>query len=140
MFLHSSPIFRDGSCHHTSVLSSVSASYKGISDLTSRFEFTSRYNDIARDLDANLAEADMESFRTEDIHALLMTANLPHDAIIDDRTHDVSMELNPSANTVREYEDRFKEKLILLMIDKIKGGPFVKFIHYCINSLFLLLH
>ncbi|XP_037301973.1 uncharacterized protein LOC119192251, partial [Manduca sexta] len=30
----------------------------------------------------------MESFRTEDIHALLMTANLPHDAIIDDRTHD----------------------------------------------------
>lgn len=111
MFLHSSPIFRDGSCHHTSVLSSVSASYKGISDLTSRFEFTSRYNDIARDLDANLAEADMESFRTEDIHALLMTANLPHDAIIDDRTHDVSMELSPWANTVREYEDRFKEKL-----------------------------
>lgn len=68
----------------------MSASYKGISDLTSRFEFTSRYNDIARDLDANLAEADMESFRTEDIHALLMTANLPHDTIIDDRTHDVS--------------------------------------------------
>lgn len=89
-FLCFSPIFRDGSCHHTSVLSSVSASYKGISDLTSRFEFTSRYNDLARDLDANLAEADMESFRTEDIHALLMTANLPHDTIIDDRTHDVS--------------------------------------------------
>ncbi|KAG6441303.1 hypothetical protein O3G_MSEX001714 [Manduca sexta] len=87
-FLDYNPIFRDGSCHHTSVLSSVSASYKGISDLASRFEFTSRYNDLARDLDANLAEADMESFRTEDIHALLMTANLPHDAIIDDRTHD----------------------------------------------------
>lgn len=87
-FLDYNPIFRDGSCHHTSVLSSVSASYKGISDLTSRFEFTSRYNDLARDLDANLAEADMESFRTEDIHALLMTANLPHDTIIDDRTHD----------------------------------------------------
>ncbi|XP_063827434.1 uncharacterized protein LOC135076878 isoform X5 [Ostrinia nubilalis] len=88
-FLDYNPIFRDGSCHHTSVLSSVSASYKGISDLASRFEFTSRYNDIARDLDANLAEADMESFKTEDIHALLMTANLPHDAIIDDRTHDL---------------------------------------------------
>ncbi|KAL0881698.1 hypothetical protein ABMA27_001500 [Loxostege sticticalis] len=87
-FLDYNPIFRDGSCHHTSVLSSVSASYKGISDLASRFEFTSRYNDIARDLDANLAEADMESFKTEDIHALLMTANLPHDTIIDDRTHD----------------------------------------------------
>lgn len=90
--LFSSPIFRDSSCHHTSVLSSVSASYKGISDLASRFEFTSRYNDLARDLDANLAEADMESFKTEDIHALLMTANLPHDTIIDDRTHDVSHE------------------------------------------------
>ncbi|XP_061704734.1 uncharacterized protein LOC133516041 isoform X7 [Cydia pomonella] len=87
-FLDYNPIFRDGSCHHTSVLSSVSASYKGISDLASRFEFTSRYNDIARDLDANLAEADMESFKTEDIHALLMTANLPHDTITDDRTHD----------------------------------------------------
>ncbi|XP_045767408.1 uncharacterized protein LOC123868813 isoform X9 [Maniola jurtina] len=82
------PMFRDGSCHHISVLSSVSASYKGISDLTSRFEFASRYKDIARDLDANLAEADMESFKTEDIHALLMTADLPHDAIIDDITHD----------------------------------------------------
>ncbi|GBP26059.1 hypothetical protein EVAR_20074_1 [Eumeta japonica] len=88
-FLDYNPIFRDSSCHHTSVLSSVSASYKGISDLTSRFEFTSRYNDIARDLDANLAEADMESFRTEDIHALLMTANLPRDAgLHDDRPHD----------------------------------------------------
>ncbi|XP_038217436.1 uncharacterized protein LOC119836219 isoform X3 [Zerene cesonia] len=83
-FLDYNPIFRDGSCHHTSVLSSVSASYKGIGDLTSRFEFTSRYNDIARDLDANLAEADIESFKTEDIHALLMTANLPHD----DRAND----------------------------------------------------
>ncbi|OWR48210.1 hypothetical protein KGM_211590 [Danaus plexippus plexippus] len=80
------PMFRDGSCHHISVLSSVSASYKGISDLTSRFEFTSRYKDIARDLDANLAEADMESFKTEDIHALLMT-DLPRD-VIDDVTHD----------------------------------------------------
>ncbi|XP_068625405.1 serine-rich adhesin for platelets isoform X3 [Battus philenor] len=87
-FLDYNPIFRDSSCIHTSVLSSVSASYKGISELTSRFEFTSRYNDIARDLDANLAEADMESFRTEDIHALLMTANLPRDAIVDDRSHD----------------------------------------------------
>lgn len=77
------------------MLSSVSASYKGLGDLTSRFEFTSRYNDLARDLDANLAEADMESFRTEDIHALLMTANLPHDTIIDDRTHDVSVAFVP---------------------------------------------
>ncbi|XP_060802339.1 uncharacterized protein LOC106137672 isoform X2 [Amyelois transitella] len=87
-FLDYNPIFRDSNCHHTSVLSSVSASYKGISDLASRFEFTSRYNDLARDLDANLAEADMESFKTEDIHALLMTTNLPHDTIIDDRNHD----------------------------------------------------
>ncbi|KAH9639423.1 hypothetical protein HF086_002112 [Spodoptera exigua] len=108
-FLDYNPIFRDGSCHHTSVLSSVSASYKGISDLTSRFEFTSRYNDIARDLDANLAEADMESFRTEDIHALLMTANLPHDTIIDDRTHDVSINFSQLA---------IIEILILLMVGK----------------------
>ncbi|XP_050665210.1 uncharacterized protein LOC126965602 isoform X3 [Leptidea sinapis] len=86
-FLDYNPIFRDSSCHHTSVLSSVSASYKGIGDLTSHYEFSSRYNDIARDLDANLAEADIESFKTEDIHALLMTANLPHD-VIDHRAND----------------------------------------------------
>ncbi|XP_050563031.1 uncharacterized protein LOC118269872 isoform X21 [Spodoptera frugiperda] len=107
-FLDYNPIFRDGSCHHTSVLSSVSASYKGISDLTSRFEFTSRYNDIARDLDANLAEADMESFRTEDIHALLMTANLPHDAIIDDRTHDSNPRGEMFASISSSLMERFR--------------------------------
>ncbi|CAH0583066.1 unnamed protein product [Chrysodeixis includens] len=107
-FLDYNPIFRDGSCHHTSVLSSVSASYKGISDLTSRFEFTSRYNDIARDLDANLAEADMESFRTEDIHALLMTANLPHDTIIDDRTHDSNPRGEMFASISSSLMERFR--------------------------------
>ncbi|XP_072929170.1 uncharacterized protein [Epargyreus clarus] len=105
-FLDYNPIFRDSSCHHTSVLSSVSASYKGISDLTSRFEFTSRYNDLARDLDANLAEADMESFKTEDIHALLMTANLPHDTIIDDRTHDC----NPRGEMFASISSSLMEK------------------------------
>ena len=29
------------------------------------------YDDLARNLDANLAEIDMESFRTADIHTLL---------------------------------------------------------------------
>ncbi|KAM3967086.1 LOW QUALITY PROTEIN: uncharacterized protein ACR2FA_011936 [Aphomia sociella] len=107
-FLDYNPIFRDSSCHHTSVLSSVSASYKGISDLAARFEYTSRYNDIARDLDANLAEADMESFKTEDIHALLMTANLPHDTIIDERTHDSNPRGEMFASISSSMMERFR--------------------------------
>ncbi|KOB74641.1 Iporin, partial [Operophtera brumata] len=107
-FLDYNPIFRDGSCHHPSVLSSVSASYKGISELASRFEFTSRYNDLARDLDANLAEADMESFRTEDIHALLMTANLPRDTIIDHRTHDSNPRGEMFASISSSIMERFR--------------------------------
>ncbi|XP_065216209.1 uncharacterized protein LOC135842599 isoform X2 [Planococcus citri] len=42
---------------HTSILSSLCTSYG--------------YNDMARDLDANLAQVDMEDFRTEDIHSFL---------------------------------------------------------------------
>ncbi|CAG4945311.1 unnamed protein product [Colias eurytheme] len=102
-FLDYNPIFRDGSCHHTSVLSSVSASYKGIGDLTSRFEFTSRYNDIARDLDANLAEADIESFKTEDIHALLMTANLPHDDRVNDSNPHGEMFASISSSMMEKF-------------------------------------
>lgn len=48
---------------HPSVLSSLSASYTQ-DDL-------GYYNDLARNLDANLAEVDMESFRTADIHTFL---------------------------------------------------------------------
>ncbi|XP_014368150.2 uncharacterized protein LOC106718534 isoform X1 [Papilio machaon] len=107
-FLDYNPIFRDSTCHHTSVLSSLSASYKGISELSSRFEFTSRYNDLARDLDANLAEADMESFRTEDIHALLMTANLPHDVIADDRTNDSNPRGEMFASISSSLMERFR--------------------------------
>jgi hypothetical protein len=33
----------------------------------------SYYDDMARNLDANLAEVDMEDFRTEDIHSILTT-------------------------------------------------------------------
>ncbi|XP_055373798.1 putative uncharacterized protein DDB_G0282133 isoform X2 [Condylostylus longicornis] len=55
--------YRDGVAHQ-SVLSSLSASYNGIGEL-------SYYEDLAKDIDANLAEVDMESFRTEDIHSLL---------------------------------------------------------------------
>ncbi|XP_022127260.2 uncharacterized protein LOC111001624 isoform X6 [Pieris rapae] len=102
-FLDYNPIFRDGSCHHNSVLSSVSASYKGIGDLTSRFEFTSRYNDLARDLDANLAEADIESFKTEDIHALLMTTNLP-----DDRTNNSNPHGEMFASISSSLMDKFR--------------------------------
>ncbi|XP_033336769.2 uncharacterized protein LOC117226503 isoform X2 [Megalopta genalis] len=56
--------FRDGGLHiHPSVLSSLSASYTR--------EDLGYYDDLARNLDANLAEIDMESFRTADIHTLL---------------------------------------------------------------------
>ena len=48
---------------HPSVLSSLSASYTK-DDL-------GYYDDLARNLDANLAEVDMESFKTSDIHNLL---------------------------------------------------------------------
>ncbi|XP_014214011.1 uncharacterized protein LOC106643406 isoform X3 [Copidosoma floridanum] len=57
--------YRDGGLHvHPSVLSSLSASYTK-DDL-------GYYDDLARNLDANVAEVDMESFRTADIHTLLM--------------------------------------------------------------------
>ncbi|XP_043267782.1 uncharacterized protein [Venturia canescens] len=56
--------YRDGGLHvHPSVLSSLSTSYTQ-DDL-------GYYDDLARNLDANLAEVDMESFRTADIHTLL---------------------------------------------------------------------
>ncbi|XP_012243538.1 uncharacterized protein LOC117162758 isoform X3 [Bombus vancouverensis nearcticus] len=56
--------YRDGGLHvHPSVLSSLSASYSR--------EDLGYYDDLARNLDANLAEIDMESFRTADIHTLL---------------------------------------------------------------------
>ncbi|XP_055923720.1 uncharacterized protein LOC129954080 isoform X2 [Eupeodes corollae] len=55
--------YRDGVTHQ-SVLSSLSASYNGIGEL-------SYYDDLAKNIDANLAEVDMESFRAEDIHSLL---------------------------------------------------------------------
>lgn len=51
---------------HQSVLSSLSASYNGIGEL-------SYYDDLAKNIDANLAEVDMESFRAEDINLLLST-------------------------------------------------------------------
>uniref|UniRef100_A0A6P4EVU0 Serine-rich adhesin for platelets isoform X2 n=1 Tax=Drosophila rhopaloa TaxID=1041015 RepID=A0A6P4EVU0_DRORH len=57
--------YRDG-CGgmQRSVLSSLSASYNAMGDLY-------YYEDLAKNLDANLAEVDMESFRAEDIHSLL---------------------------------------------------------------------
>ncbi|XP_076673106.1 uncharacterized protein LOC143371620 isoform X3 [Andrena cerasifolii] len=56
--------YRDGGPHvHPSILSSLSASYSR--------EDLGYYDDLARNLDANLAEIDMESFRTADIHTLL---------------------------------------------------------------------
>ncbi|XP_018328369.1 uncharacterized protein LOC108739128 isoform X2 [Agrilus planipennis] len=65
--------YRDGSTnHHTSILS-LSEAYGGngvVQGGDIRY-----YDALAKNMDANLAEADMESFRTEDIHALL--TNLP---------------------------------------------------------------
>ncbi|XP_044730714.1 uncharacterized protein LOC123293839 isoform X2 [Chrysoperla carnea] len=59
--------YRDSSSNlqHVSVLSSLCTSYTG-DDL-------GFYDAMSKNLDANLAEADMESFRTEDIHSLLTT-------------------------------------------------------------------
>lgn len=48
------------------MLSSLSASYNGIGEL-------SYYDDLAKNIDANLAGVDMESFRAEDINRLLMS-------------------------------------------------------------------
>lgn len=56
--------YREQQLQHQSILSSLSASYSGIGEL-------SYYEDLAKNIDANLAEVDMESFRTEDIHSLL---------------------------------------------------------------------
>lgn len=58
--------YREGGVIHQSVLSSLSASYNGIGEL-------SYYDDLAKNIDANLAEVDMESFRAEDINLLLST-------------------------------------------------------------------
>lgn len=55
--------YRDGVTHN-SILSSLSASYNGIGEL-------SYYEDLAKNIDANLAEVDIESFRAEDINTLL---------------------------------------------------------------------
>ncbi|KAG5887717.1 hypothetical protein JTB14_020019 [Gonioctena quinquepunctata] len=55
-----------GTNHHTSILS-LPESYEA-GDIN-------YYDVFSKNMDANLAEADMESFRTEDIHALL--TNLP---------------------------------------------------------------
>lgn len=55
--------YRDGFTHQ-SVLSSLSESYNGIGEL-------SYYEDLAKNIDANLAEVDMEHFCAEDIHSLL---------------------------------------------------------------------
>ncbi|XP_055677760.1 uncharacterized protein LOC129786646 isoform X2 [Lutzomyia longipalpis] len=58
--------YREG-VPHQSILSSLSASYNGIGEL-------SYYEDLAKNIDVNLAEVDMESFRAEDINSLL---NIP---------------------------------------------------------------
>ncbi|XP_045478169.1 uncharacterized protein LOC123683260 isoform X2 [Harmonia axyridis] len=59
--------YRDGGTNHHTSLLSLPESYEA-GDLN-------YYDAFAKNMDANLAEADMESFRTEDIHALL--TNLP---------------------------------------------------------------
>ncbi|CAG2063634.1 unnamed protein product, partial [Timema podura] len=60
--------YRDGSSaphlhHHASVLSTSYPCH----------EPAPYYDDLAKNLDANLAEVDMEDFRTEDIHSILTT-------------------------------------------------------------------
>lgn len=48
--------YRENHHHATSILSSLSASYE-----------VGRYDDLARDIDSQLAQVDMEDFRAEDI-------------------------------------------------------------------------
>lgn len=66
--------YRDG-VQHQSILSSLSASYSGIGEL-------SYYEDMAKNIDANLAEVDMENFRSEDIHSLLKLQQQQQNSII----------------------------------------------------------
>ncbi|XP_049276989.1 uncharacterized protein LOC125760669 isoform X1 [Anopheles funestus] len=67
--------YRDGVTTHQSILSALSASYNGIGEL-------SYYEKMAKDIDANLAEIDMESFRKEDINSLLTA--IPSQLRLDD--------------------------------------------------------
>lgn len=66
MILRNNCSYRENNVTHQSVLSSLSASYNGIGEL-------SYYDDLAKNIDANLAGVDMESFRAEDINLLLST-------------------------------------------------------------------
>lgn len=66
MILRCNFSYRENNVTHQSVLSSLSASYNGIGEL-------SYYDDLAKNIDANLAGVDMESFRAEDINLLLST-------------------------------------------------------------------
>lgn len=76
--------YRDGITHQ-SVLSSLSASYNGIGEL-------SYYEDLAKNIDVNLAEVDMESFRTEDIHSLLANTATKANASKSKRQLDLMMD------------------------------------------------
>ncbi|XP_055617552.1 uncharacterized protein LOC129762945 [Toxorhynchites rutilus septentrionalis] len=60
--------YRDGITHQ-SILSALSASYQGVGEL-------SYYEDLARNIDANLAEVDIDSFRAADIHSLLSAVEI----------------------------------------------------------------
>lgn len=60
--------------HQVSVLSSLSESYaRGLLSSGVDGKSCGLYDDLARNLDANLAEVDMENFCAEDIHSLLNT-------------------------------------------------------------------
>ncbi|XP_076253104.1 uncharacterized protein LOC143191665 isoform X4 [Rhynchophorus ferrugineus] len=86
--------YRDGgSNHHTSILS-----------LPESYEAGDNYYDaLAKNMDANLAEADMESFKTEDIHALL--TNLPPMC-----TDHLSQETNRQGESYAEVSGSMMEK------------------------------
>lgn len=56
--------YREGGIAPQSILSSLSTSFNGLAEM-------SYYEDIAKNMDANLAEVDMESFHAEDIHSFI---------------------------------------------------------------------
>lgn len=101
---------------HQSVLSSLSASYNGIGEL-------SYYDDLAKNIDANLAGVDMESFRAEDINRLLMST-LPNMCKSANATKQQEKELDNSIFKSKQLFSPVKESI--LSVDSLDMDCYVE--------------